>query len=289
MRSNLDLHASSAAAETAPRGTVHALKARSRRAPQTSPRAQARRHRALLRHPRPRRGLARAGRRARHHRLAQAAEGDRLPPGRLVRHAGLSLARAGPQTPDRGPQAHQPRLRRAVLLDAQRRPARGAAAAGARAQRDLQYRHAAQWRGDLSRPRRGRALAAAPALHLRLARAAALQRNRQAVPGAGGGRAPAAPAGSLELRRFTETTITEQAKLEAELRQIRKEQVSFDREEYLLGVVCMAVPVIGTNGEMLAALAIQAPEARMNVDTRAAICRRCARRRANSPEFSIQS
>ncbi|HYC18170.1 MAG TPA: IclR family transcriptional regulator [Pseudolabrys sp.] len=70
---------------------------------------------------------------------------------------------------------------------------------------------------------------------------------------------------SLELRRFTDSTITDHARLDIELRQIRKEQVSFDREEYLVGVVCMAVPVIGKNGEILAALAVQAPEARMNV------------------------
>ena len=67
------------------------------------------------------------------------------------------------------------------------------------------------------------------------------------------------------MRRFTDTTITERTELEAELKQIRKEQVSFDREEYLVGVVCMAVPVAGRNGETLAAIAIQAPEARMNV------------------------
>jgi IclR family acetate operon transcriptional repressor len=72
---------------------------------------------------------------------------------------------------------------------------------------------------------------------------------------------------SLELRRFTDTTITDKAQLENELRQIRKEQVAFDREEYLVGVVCVAVPVLGANGEMLAALAIQAPEARMNMAT----------------------
>jgi DNA-binding IclR family transcriptional regulator len=72
---------------------------------------------------------------------------------------------------------------------------------------------------------------------------------------------------SLELRRFTEQTITESTRLDAELRQIRKEQVSFDREEYLAGVICMAVPIIGKHGELLAALAIQAPEARMNVQT----------------------
>jgi IclR family acetate operon transcriptional repressor len=32
-------------------------------------------------------------------------------------------------------------------------------------------------------------------------------------------------------------------------------------------VVCIAVPVIGRNGETLAAIAIQAPEARMNVSS----------------------
>jgi IclR family transcriptional regulator, acetate operon repressor len=72
---------------------------------------------------------------------------------------------------------------------------------------------------------------------------------------------------SLELRKFTDRTITDGSRLDAELRQIRKEQVSFDREEYLAGVICMAVPVIGKNGELLAALAIQAPEARMDVQT----------------------
>ncbi len=70
---------------------------------------------------------------------------------------------------------------------------------------------------------------------------------------------------SLDLRRFTNSTITERPRLEAELRQIRNERVSFDREEYLAGVVCVAAPVIGRSGEMLAAIAIQAPEARMNV------------------------
>jgi DNA-binding IclR family transcriptional regulator len=69
----------------------------------------------------------------------------------------------------------------------------------------------------------------------------------------------------LELRRYTGRTIIERSRLETELRRIRKEHVSFDQEEYLVGVVCMAVPVIGQNGETLAAIAIQAPEARMNI------------------------
>jgi len=69
---------------------------------------------------------------------------------------------------------------------------------------------------------------------------------------------------SLELRRFTDVTIADKPQLETELSKIRKEHVSFDRQEYLVGVVCMAVPITGRNGEMLAALAIQAPAARMN-------------------------
>jgi len=70
---------------------------------------------------------------------------------------------------------------------------------------------------------------------------------------------------NLELRRYTEATITDRSRLEVELKQIRKEQVSFDREEYLAGVVCVAAPVVGRSGEMLAAIAIQAPQARMTV------------------------
>jgi DNA-binding IclR family transcriptional regulator len=71
----------------------------------------------------------------------------------------------------------------------------------------------------------------------------------------------------VELRRFTEHTITSRSRLEAELRQIRKERVSFDRQEFLLGVMCAAVPIAGRNGEPLAAVAVQAPVARMTIAT----------------------
>jgi DNA-binding IclR family transcriptional regulator len=72
---------------------------------------------------------------------------------------------------------------------------------------------------------------------------------------------------SVELRRFTEHTITSRSRLEAEFKQIRREQVSFDRQEFLLGVMCAAVPITGKNGEPLAAVAVQAPIARMTVET----------------------
>jgi IclR family transcriptional regulator, acetate operon repressor len=71
---------------------------------------------------------------------------------------------------------------------------------------------------------------------------------------------------NIELTHYTEATITDRRQLEAELRQIRHEQVSFDREEYLAGVVCVAVPILRKNGEMIAALAVQAPEARLSVE-----------------------
>ncbi len=71
---------------------------------------------------------------------------------------------------------------------------------------------------------------------------------------------------NLELRAWTECTIRTLPALETELRRIRKEQVAFDRQEFLSGVVCAAVPVIGRDGELLAALAIQAPHVRMDVE-----------------------
>lgn len=71
---------------------------------------------------------------------------------------------------------------------------------------------------------------------------------------------------AIELRPFTEHTITRPDRLEAEMRQIRRDQVAFDREEFLAGVVCAAVPIIGRDGDMTAAVAIQAPQARMSLD-----------------------
>jgi DNA-binding IclR family transcriptional regulator len=72
---------------------------------------------------------------------------------------------------------------------------------------------------------------------------------------------------SIELRGFTEHTITSIGALELELARIREEQVSFDRQEFLLGVICVAVPVMERNGELIAAVAVQAPVARMSLET----------------------
>lgn len=68
---------------------------------------------------------------------------------------------------------------------------------------------------------------------------------------------------NLVLTRYTDTTITGVAELEAELDTIRARQVSVNNEEYLAGLVGLAVPVLDAGGRIAFALAIQAPAARM--------------------------
>ncbi|TMJ91233.1 MAG: IclR family transcriptional regulator [Alphaproteobacteria bacterium] len=71
---------------------------------------------------------------------------------------------------------------------------------------------------------------------------------------------------SIDLPRFTSNTIMDRAALDAELKRIRKEQVSFDREEFLAGVICAAVPITRKNGELMAGVAVQAPSARLSLE-----------------------
>lgn len=68
---------------------------------------------------------------------------------------------------------------------------------------------------------------------------------------------------SLTLKRFTDNTITHLDMLEAELDRIHASQVSLDNEEYLAGLMCIAVPVLDSSGRSVASLAVQAPIARL--------------------------
>lgn len=65
------------------------------------------------------------------------------------------------------------------------------------------------------------------------------------------------------LARYTENTITDAEALAQELETIRKRGYSVDNQEFLAGVVCVAVPVRDQRGAVCAALAISAPQARM--------------------------
>jgi len=67
------------------------------------------------------------------------------------------------------------------------------------------------------------------------------------------------------LTRYTATTITEERRLNAELARIRRQEYSIDNQEFMSGVVCIAVPVNGPRAEVCAGLAISAAEARLTL------------------------
>lgn len=71
---------------------------------------------------------------------------------------------------------------------------------------------------------------------------------------------------SIPLYRYTENTITDAARLDTELAKIRSSKVSIDNQEFLAGVVCVAVPVRDAGGQPVAALAVSAPLARMTLE-----------------------
>jgi DNA-binding IclR family transcriptional regulator len=81
------------------------------------------------------------------------------------------------------------------------------------------------------------------------------------------------PEGELEaqlgghpLTRYTATTITDLRRLKGELARIRRQGYSTDNQEFMSGVVCIAVPVQGPrNGAACAGLAISAAEARLTL------------------------
>jgi DNA-binding IclR family transcriptional regulator len=70
---------------------------------------------------------------------------------------------------------------------------------------------------------------------------------------------------AIDFSPFTPGTITNPPAFAAELAGIRQQGYSLDREEFLLGLVAIAVPVTDSSGEVLAALACHAPSARFSL------------------------
>jgi len=70
---------------------------------------------------------------------------------------------------------------------------------------------------------------------------------------------------ALPLARYTPKTLTSHARLLAELERIRQQGYAQDDEEFLLGVVCLAAPIRDAAGAVVAAVALQAPRARMSL------------------------
>ena len=71
--------------------------------------------------------------------------------------------------------------------------------------------------------------------------------------------------GSGPLARYTDRTITSIGALERELAKIRASGFGTDVGEYLVGSVCLAVPVSDPHGRMCAAVAVHGPAPRMTL------------------------
>lgn len=65
------------------------------------------------------------------------------------------------------------------------------------------------------------------------------------------------------LAPLTPRTITSEDKLRLELSRIAKRGYSIDDEEAIAGVRCIAAPILGPDGTLLAAMAVQGPTVRM--------------------------
>lgn len=79
-----------------------------------------------------------------------------------------------------------------------------------------------------------------------------------------------------QLRPLTPYTIVAPAALAGELKTIRETGVAFDREEAALGLTCVASPVIGRSGEVIAAVSVSGPMGRFDPTRRATAVRRAA-------------
>ncbi len=70
---------------------------------------------------------------------------------------------------------------------------------------------------------------------------------------------------TMPLNRYTAKTVTDKKLLEEELLEIRDRMIGTDDQEFISGVVCVAVPVITSNGEVVGGIAVSAPEVRASL------------------------
>jgi len=71
---------------------------------------------------------------------------------------------------------------------------------------------------------------------------------------------------ALPLNRMTRNTITSAKALRAECERIAAQGHSCDREEFIAGLIAVAVPVSDAHGQVRAAIAVHAPVARLSLD-----------------------
>ena len=73
------------------------------------------------------------------------------------------------------------------------------------------------------------------------------------------------------LERFTEKTIMSQQKMSEEIERIRAEGCAFDDEEGVVGLRCVAAPILDRSGLACAAISTSAPSSEMQGERRARV------------------
>ncbi|MFD2587044.1 IclR family transcriptional regulator [Croceitalea marina] len=61
------------------------------------------------------------------------------------------------------------------------------------------------------------------------------------------------------LKRYTENTITDCGQLKEELKKIKKDGYAVDYEEFEIGLICVAVPILNQKNEIVASLSAAGP------------------------------
>lgn len=68
------------------------------------------------------------------------------------------------------------------------------------------------------------------------------------------------------LKRYTENTITDPGRLARELEEIHAEKLGRSNQEYIEGLVGLAVPILNSKGRMVAAVSVNGPASRVSID-----------------------
>lgn len=71
---------------------------------------------------------------------------------------------------------------------------------------------------------------------------------------------------NVEFKRYTEKTITSVDVLIEEIKKVKKQGYAIDDEEYFMGLTCLAMPIRGHEGNIVAALSVSGPTFRFGVE-----------------------
>jgi len=78
----------------------------------------------------------------------------------------------------------------------------------------------------------------------------------------------------VRLERHTANTLADPRAFDDELKRVRRDKTGVDAEEFVAGLVCVAVPVLDREGQAIAAVAVQAPAVRLPLERALALAPR---------------